>query len=111
MPDEEVQGSAILVGDDPIVSKYMFTFPLSSGLVATFNINTDIATPRFSANNTLKLIVDNEDHLQGYVPFSGVIGKGKIKVTMKNGIRVQGVIEGGPKIVQSIAGFGTWLRS
>jgi len=108
----ELTRSMVLPGDKKIVSKWIFTFNLLNCLLATFNANTDILISRFSAN-TIRLIVNTEDHLQSFIAFSGVVGKGKIKITvmMKSRAKIKGDIDGGPLGVQSIAGFGTWLCS
>ncbi|KDR79127.1 hypothetical protein GALMADRAFT_28074, partial [Galerina marginata CBS 339.88] len=77
-----------------------------------FNVNTDISTVHFSSEKDgLKVIFGSEDDLVGFVAFSGTLGKGKVKVTMANGVVIEGVITGGPKTVQSIVGVGTWTRS
>ncbi|KAG8742418.1 hypothetical protein FRC10_001552 [Ceratobasidium sp. 414] len=85
-------------------------------LAAAFNINADVVVPAFMSTDapdqqTLSLEWTTDDQFLGFDEFSGEIGAGRIYIRTGKGIKVKGVIVGGPAGGQSFVGAGTWTRA
>lgn len=85
-------------------------------LTATFNINSDVTVPSFYSaeapvRKTLSVEGSSEEQFFGFDEFSGEIGGGRIFIMTRKGLKVKGVIVGGPEKGQSFVGSGTWTRA
>ncbi|GJJ14401.1 hypothetical protein Clacol_008665 [Clathrus columnatus] len=84
----------------------------------TFNVNSDIALPKFWSfgadkspiRRNLIVTYDNPLQFSGFDRFYGSIGDGKIYVRTDKGVTLKGPIAGGPIEGQTFTGAGTWLK-
>jgi hypothetical protein len=93
------------------MSKWVFKSTLRNGLATTFNVNTGVPLTPFWSETVWVTSGTIQDILCGFCLFEGVVGENWLKIALDNGVVISGYIQGGPVVVQSIVGAGTWQPS
>jgi len=97
-------------------SRFDAVFTLSNGQRTTFTANMNVAFAAFhTGEGEATMAYDTESQLCGTQGYFGIIGVGKLRITLSPGSDMQvvfsGSIEGGPRVGTSVSGYGNWLIS
>lgn len=93
-----------------VAGHFVLSFRLPNGQALALAISHNINLSPFASNDRALILSWNEDtDIIGSARFYGVIGGGKMRISLSKSVNIVGCIKGGPREAQTFVGEGTWL--